>query len=59
MTRAFQQADRFISELESRKLRPAYVLVGDEAFSVSAIATLSSNIWSRLTHAISVSMSWT
>ncbi|MGA9529767.1 MAG: DNA polymerase III subunit delta [Terriglobales bacterium] len=32
MTRAFQQADRFISELESRKLRPAYVLVGDEAF---------------------------
>ena len=30
--RAFSQADRFFSELESRKLRPAYVLVGDEAF---------------------------
>jgi len=30
--RAFAQADRFVSELESRKLRPAYVLVGDEAF---------------------------
>src|SRR3984957_3991305 len=30
--RAFTQADRFFSELESRKLRPAYVLVGDEAF---------------------------
>jgi len=30
--RAFSQADRFLSELESRKLRPAYVFVGDEAF---------------------------
>ena len=30
--RAFAQADRFVSELESRKLRAAYVLVGDEAF---------------------------
>ena len=30
--RAFSQADRFLSELESRKLRPAYVLAGDEAF---------------------------
>ena len=30
--RAFSQADRFLSELESRKLKPAYVLVGDEAF---------------------------
>src|SRR5882762_3226961 len=30
--RAFSQADRFFSELESRKLKPAYVLVGDEAF---------------------------
>src|SRR5271155_3520207 len=30
--RAFTQADRFFSELESRKLKPAYVLVGDEAF---------------------------
>jgi DNA polymerase-3 subunit delta len=30
--RAFGQADRFLSELESRKLRPAYVFVGDEAF---------------------------
>jgi DNA polymerase-3 subunit delta len=30
--KAFAQADRFVSELESRKLRPAYVLVGDEAF---------------------------
>ena len=30
--RAFVQAERFVSELESRKLRPAYVFVGDEAF---------------------------
>ena len=30
--RGFSQADRFLSELESRKLKPAYVLVGDEAF---------------------------
>jgi DNA polymerase-3 subunit delta len=30
--RAFAQADRFVNELESRKLRPAYVFVGDEAF---------------------------
>src|SRR6202165_33838 len=30
--RAFAQADRFVSELESRKLRPSYVFVGDEAF---------------------------
>src|ERR1700691_558981 len=30
--RAFAQAERFVSELESRKLRPAYVFVGAEAF---------------------------
>jgi len=30
--RAFAQAERFVSEVESRKLRPAYVFVGDEAF---------------------------
>ena len=30
--RGFTQADRFLSELESRKLKPAYVFVGDEAF---------------------------
>ena len=30
--RAFAQAERFVSELESRKLRPAYVFVGDETF---------------------------
>src|SRR5207302_7351418 len=30
--RAFAQADRFVSELESRTLRPAYVFVVDEAF---------------------------
>jgi len=30
--RSFNQADRFLSELESCKLKPAYVLVGDEAF---------------------------
>ena len=30
--RGFSQADRFLSELESRKVKPAYVLVGDEAF---------------------------
>jgi DNA polymerase-3 subunit delta len=30
--RAFAQAERFVSEITSRKLRPAYVFVGDEAF---------------------------
>ena len=30
--RGFNQSDRFLSELESRKLKPAYVFVGDEAF---------------------------
>src|SRR5271168_4432836 len=30
--RAFAQAERFVSEVESRKLRPAYVFVEDEAF---------------------------
>src|SRR5216684_6780008 len=32
LMRAFAQADRFVSEIEARKLRPAYVFVGDEAF---------------------------
>lgn len=30
--RAFVQAERFVSELESRKMRAAYIFVGDEAF---------------------------
>jgi DNA polymerase III subunit delta len=30
--RAFAQTDRFVSEVQARKLRPAYVFVGDEAF---------------------------
>jgi len=30
--RAFAQAERFVSELEGKKLRPAYVFVGDEGF---------------------------
>jgi DNA polymerase III subunit delta len=30
--RAFAQADRFVSDLASRRLRAAYVFVGDEAF---------------------------
>jgi DNA polymerase III subunit delta len=30
--RAFAQAERFVGEIQSRKLRPAYVFVGDEAF---------------------------
>ena len=30
--RAFAQAERFVSEVEGRKLRPAYVFVGDEVF---------------------------
>src|SRR5262250_1590993 len=30
--RAFAQADRFVSEVQARKLRPAYIFVGDEAF---------------------------
>ena len=32
LMRAFAQADRFVSEVEARKLRPAYVFVGDEVF---------------------------
>jgi DNA polymerase-3 subunit delta len=30
--RGFAQTERFVSEVESRKLRPAYVFVGDEVF---------------------------
>src|SRR5438270_3848833 len=30
--RAFAQADRFVSDVEARKLRTAYVFVGDETF---------------------------
>ena len=30
--RAFAQTDRFVSEVKERKLRPAYVFVGDETF---------------------------
>jgi len=30
--RSFAQADRFMSEVEARKLRPVYVFVGDEVF---------------------------
>jgi DNA polymerase-3 subunit delta len=30
--RAFVQAERFVSEVEGKKLRPAYVFVGDEVF---------------------------
>lgn len=30
--RAFAQAERFVAEVEGRKLRPAYVFVGDEVF---------------------------
>jgi DNA polymerase III subunit delta len=30
--RGFAQADRFVSEVQARKLRPAYVFVGDETF---------------------------
>src|SRR5690349_6443169 len=30
--RAFAQTERFVSEVEARKLRPVYVFVGDEAF---------------------------
>jgi DNA polymerase III subunit delta len=30
--RAFANADRFVSEIQARKLRPSYVFVGDEAF---------------------------
>ena len=30
--RGFAPAERFESEVRARKLRPAYVLVGDEAF---------------------------
>src|SRR5437762_621833 len=30
--RAFAQADRFVSEVQARRLRTAYVFVGDEAF---------------------------
>jgi DNA polymerase-3 subunit delta len=30
--RAFAQTDRFLSDIQARKLRPAYVFVGDETF---------------------------
>src|ERR1700716_3530753 len=30
--RTFAQADRFVSEMQAHKLRPAYVFVGDEVF---------------------------
>src|SRR5438477_11373300 len=30
--RSFAQADRFVSYVQARRLRPAYVFVGDEAF---------------------------
>src|ERR1700757_954624 len=30
--KAFAQAERFVSEVEKKKLRPAYVFVGDEVF---------------------------
>src|SRR6202140_4908636 len=30
--RAFEQTDRFVSEVQNRQLRPAYVFVGDEVF---------------------------
>jgi DNA polymerase-3 subunit delta len=30
--RGFAQADRFVSEVQAHKLRPAYVFVGDETF---------------------------
>jgi DNA polymerase III subunit delta len=30
--RAFAQCDRFVSEVEAKRLRPAYVFVGDESF---------------------------
>ncbi|MBV9183744.1 MAG: DNA polymerase III subunit delta, partial [Acidobacteria bacterium] len=30
--RAFAQSERFVSDVEARKLRPVYVFVGDEAF---------------------------
>ena len=30
--RAFAQADKFVAEVESRKLRSVYVFVGDEVF---------------------------
>lgn len=30
--KAFAQADRFVAEVEGKKLRPAYVFVGDEGF---------------------------
>jgi len=30
--RAFAQAEKFVSDVEDRKLRPVYVFVGDEAF---------------------------
>ena len=32
MSRAFAPAERFVSEVRNRKLRPAYVFVGDEIF---------------------------
>ena len=52
--RAFAQSDRFVSEVEAGKLRPAYVFVGDETFSsASAAARPSSSTWFQPTCAIS------
>ena len=44
--RAFAQADRFVSEVQARKLRPAYVFVGAEVFFVNVAAKRFWNIWS-------------
>jgi len=52
--RAFTQAERFVSDLQSRKMRAAYVFVGDEAFSASVFWMRFLNIWCRLTYGISV-----
>jgi len=50
--RAFSQADRFFSELESRELKPAYVLVGDEAFFRKRCRDAILSIWSLPNRAI-------
>ena len=41
--RSFATTDRFAADMAARKLRPAYVLVGDEGFFAAAAATPSSS----------------
>ncbi len=45
--RAFAQTDRFVSEVQARKLRPAYVFVGPKFSFANVAVKRFSNTWSR------------